>query len=84
MPNIGGLAGNPYTLFGIAPAWVNTALAPGKTPQVLASSVADVVRSFTITFDYQIFSPNLVWFLIAFWQYTTFPYDFDAFPDDRQ
>ena len=76
--NFAGLSGQPYKLFGIAPAWVDTEKAPGTTVQTLASSVWDVVKTFTVTFTYQIWSPNLVWFAISLWMYVSFPYDFDA------
>ena len=48
-----------------------------NTPQQLPASVWDVCKSI-LTLSYQVWSPNLVWFLISLWMYRAFPYDLDA------
>jgi len=82
LDGIGGI--DTKGIFGISESWVDTSKPPGCSSQREAvgwtASIEDI-----LSLRYFFFSPNLLWFLLAFAYYVAYPYDmesqldFDAF-----
>ncbi|CAB9511074.1 sterol desaturase [Seminavis robusta] len=78
MKKLGSIGGMVDFSFFRAPAWVDLSLPPGTTSQwELNQGTPDFVSIFTG--QAILFSPNLVWIIIAALVYVLAPYDLDTF-----
>lgn len=72
---LGGLPGGK--IFGGVESWVDTSKAAGCTSQVEQLGLENTIRQI-VTLKYFFYSPNLVWFILAFVIYAVAPYDIPA------
>merc|ERR1712100_280619 len=68
-----GFAGTSKGSFFEAPEWVNTKIPPGHTSQGKVYP-PNYLKS-VLSLEFFVWSPNLVWFLIAIFDYVFFPYN---------
>ena len=64
-------------IFGGVESWVDTSKAAGCTSQVEQLGLENTIRQI-VTLKYFFYSPNLVWFILAFVIYAVAPYDIPA------
>ena len=72
-----GFAGTEQGSFFKAPAWVDTKKAPGTTSQASVYGKEGWWHDLA-TGKFLLYSPNLVWLIMALFVYFVFPYDFKA------
>ena len=64
-------------LYKTNPGWIDTKKPPGMTSQTNELGFASAMRK-VYTFEYLIWSPNLVWLTMALCMHTFMPYDLDS------